>query len=469
MLFNSFVFAAIFLPLCLLLFWGIPSDKGRRTILLGSSLVFYGYWQPAYLILLVGLVLTAWFSALAASRTRSSWPVSLAATVLLGALAFFKYSGFLAQIAADLGISDSFTGRVPQIALPLGISFIVFQALGYVIDVHRGEFSAERRFEVVLLFKAFFPQLIAGPICRAHELIPQLKGKFSFTLRNFCGGLAIFALGLFLKEVFADGLAPQVNMLFARQDGHSQGEAWAAAVGFGAQIYADFWGYSTMAVGLAMMFGITIPVNFNLPYLASSIRDFWRRWHMTLSHWLRDYLYKPLGGSRHSNTRTVTALMLTMLLGGLWHGAHYTFIIWGGIHGCVLVLEHLHSRAISASATKEQGPISKGLNWLIGWIYTSFVVFVAWVFFRASSVEQAMSITVAMFSGDAGAVSPAILQIAALAGCLFVLQVPFEVALRALRGERVPAEGSVAAAFFLVLASVVLGAPEAIPFIYFQF
>lgn len=465
MLFNSFVFIALFLPLTLAVFWLWPGDRGKRAILLGSSLLYFGYFHWPYLGLLIGLVGVAWACALWGQRTLSVKPVWVAGAVLLGVLAYFKYSGFLVQVAQDLGLSAGDSRRVHELALPIGISFIVFQALGYVIDVHRREFPAERRFTVVLLFKAFFPQLIAGPICRAHELMPQLRQHFRFDASQFFAGLGIFAVGLFLKEVFADGLAPLVDSLYEVGTKRSTLDAWAAAVGFGGQIYADFWGYSTMAVGLARMFGVTIPVNFRLPYAATSLREFWRRWHITLSQWLRDYLYKPLGGSRNGPRRTALALMATMLLGGIWHGANYTFVVWGALHGAVLTLEHFLRPGKPGAAMA-----GVSIGGLLGWIYTSVVVLVAWVFFRAVDVHQAFSIVSEMFSGGSRGEMPAsVRQIFFLSAVLFVLQFPLERFLEALRLGQVSPPAVVAFSFWGMFAAIVLGAPAAVPFIYFQF
>lgn len=462
MLFNSFVFIGAFLPLTLIAFWFAKQDGLRRGILLASSLFFYGYWYWPYLALLVGLVGVAWLAGLWAERTTSPLPVWCASISLLGILGYFKYAGFLAELVVDLGLADSDSKRVVQLALPIGISFIVFQALGYVVDVYRREFSAERRFSVMLLFKAFFPQLIAGPICRAHELIPQLKGRFVFSADRFFSGLAIFAVGLLLKEFFADGLAPMVDKLFAADRMSWTGiEAWTAALGFGAQIYADFWAYSTMAVGLARMFGVSIPVNFLLPYFSTSLREFWRRWHITLSQWLRDYLYKPLGGSRNGHFRTVFALMATMLLGGLWHGANYTFIAWGGLHGLVLVIEHM---------MRKSSPWKEGrLERFLGWAYVFVIVMVSWVFFRAQDISQATSIVQSMFHGKIGAFSTEVVPILALSGGLFVMQWPIERLLEQLRAERIGSSMALGVAFWGCVGAVVLGAPAAVPFIYFQF
>jgi D-alanyl-lipoteichoic acid acyltransferase DltB (MBOAT superfamily) len=467
MLFNSFVFAGLFLPLCLLCFWLSPTARVKRGVLLAFSIFFYAYWSPAFVFLLLGLVGVAWACALAAERTEKSWPVWLASVLLLGTLGYFKYAGFLARVLHDLHVIHGVSARFANIALPLGISFIVFQALGYVIDVHRREFHAERSYSVTLLFKAFFPQLIAGPICRAHELIPQLKGEFKFDVRRFMGGIAIFCAGLFLKLAFADALAALVDQLFNSATALSRIEAWAAAIGFGFQIYADFWGYSSMAVGLALMLGVDIPVNFKLPYLATSIRDFWRRWHVTLSRWLRDYLYISLGGSRHGKLRTIAALLATMLLGGLWHGANYTFIIWGAIYGVALTVEHFLPRHWTLG---DPEPTPGGVaRMAIGFIYTMLIVMFAWVFFRAADVPSAMRITRAMVRGYSGPASASVREIVLLSGLLFVLQVPAYKLIERSRGAGLSVAVGIPVSLFLLLGAIVMGSPEAVPFIYFEF
>jgi D-alanyl-lipoteichoic acid acyltransferase DltB (MBOAT superfamily) len=470
MLFDSFVFAGLFLPLSLTLFWLAPSQKLKQLVLLVSSLFFYGYWNMAYLPMLIGMVFIAWLCARHAARTSSTWPVGIAAASLLGILIAFKYRLFIGDVLVDLGLMTPY--RVVEthaVILPLGISFITFQALGYVIDVHRKDTPAEPRFAVVLLFKAFFPQLISGPLCRAHQLMPQVKGPFLYTRTRVVAGMAIFAIGLFLKLVFADGLASSVDALFMRPSGHSRLESWAAAYGFGSQIYADFWGYSTMAVGLAHIYGIELPINFRLPYLATSIREFWRRWHITLSQWLRDYVYKPLGGSRQGLAPTVLALVITMFLGGLWHGANYTFILWGLLHGIILSVEHVMQKVALHDNAGPAGVLHV-LSRALGWGYTMFIVLIGWILFRATDVGQALSIIKSFLIGqEFGIMTPPIIQITSLAMALFILQVPVHAAIRALAEDRIPEGFSFACAFSFLLGAVVLSAPETHPFIYFQF
>jgi D-alanyl-lipoteichoic acid acyltransferase DltB (MBOAT superfamily) len=468
MLFDSFVFTGIFLPLSLALFWLSPSNRLRQLVLLVTSLLFYGYWNVAYVPLLIGMVFVAWFCARQAGATSSTWPVWLASACLLGILFVFKYVNFFGHVFVDMRLISPDNEPNLHVALPLGISFITFQSLGYVIDVHRKDASAEPRFTVVLLFKAFYPQLIAGPICRARQLMPQVMGPFRCTRAQFLAGLAIFTIGLFLKFVFADGIASHVDALFLRASGHTRLESWAAAYGFGCQIYADFWGYSTMAVGLAYMYGIELPINFHLPYLSDSVREFWRRWHITLSQWLRDYLYKPLGGSRRGRTRTVCALLATMLLGGLWHGANYTFMLWGLLHGAALSVEHL-LRNVYPDDTSASHPFN-GLIRIAGWCYTMLIVCIGWILFRATDIGQALAITESFFFGkDFGVVTPAVMQITFLTMALFVLQIPIHTAIRVLAEGNMPEEWSFACAFSLLLGTIVLGAPQTRPFIYFQF
>lgn len=467
MLFNTFVFSGLFLPATLLLFWSMPSANLKRIVLILSSLIFYSYWLPQYLLLLVGLVLVAWWCAKKLEKSDSSWPLWMAGIVLFGILAYYKYAEFFLEVMIDIGGNPE-VFVFHQAILPLGISFIVFQAMAYVVDVHRREFPAEKSFSNLLVFKGFFPQLIAGPICRAHELMPQLKGVYKFRLEQFTSGAAIFGLGLLLKEFFADGLAPLVDQLYSSEMIYTFQLAWTASIGFGGQIYADFWGYSTMAVGLARMFSIDIPVNFKLPYISSSLREFWRRWHITLSEWLRDYLYKPLGGSRHGHSRTLIALMVTMLLGGLWHGANYTFIVWGAIHGIALVIEHF----VSNRQLKLSHQSRFSFRGLAGWIYCSLVVYITWVFFRADDLGHALDILTAMFTFTSVMDSPMseiTKQVLLLFVLLMVLQFPIEWLLDKLRREKLSPGIAISIAFWSVVGAVVLGAPAAVPFIYFQF
>ncbi len=465
MLFNSFEFVLIFMPLTLFLFWGVPTTELKRWVLLGASLLFYSYWFWPYLILLLFLVYVAWAGALYVDRHAklSSWAVVI---ILFGSLFFFKYLNFFLGLLADFNVPLR-KFDLAYFSLPLGISFIVFQAFGYFVDVRKKAYPPEKKFFDLLLFKAFFPQLIAGPICRAKQLLPQLKGPFVFNQVRFSSGLAIFSLGLLLKVFFAESLAPNVDKLFDLPS-FSALDAFVAAIGFGMQIFADFWGYSTMAVGLARMFDIDLPINFNLPYISVSLREFWRRWHITLSQWLRDYLYKALGGSRNGVCVTVYALMITMLLGGLWHGANYTFIFWGAIHGAILVFEHFFPKLNIRSGSFVQPFIN-----MLTWFYAFIVINITWLFFRASDLQQAFHgsnmfihfiIDFKMY--ELNIIHKTILFLVLL---LWVAQFAIEYFIRSGLKGKFQSITNYHVSFWVCLTAVILGSPSPVPFIYFQF
>jgi D-alanyl-lipoteichoic acid acyltransferase DltB (MBOAT superfamily) len=396
MLFNSIEFCYL-LGVTLIAYWMMPNLRVRQGILLVSSLVFYAYWYPPYLAILLSLVILSYFFGILTERYPRAgvWSASL---TLLGILCYYKYSNYFA------GLIDQalwFFGNKPQfehfdIKLPLGISFMVFQLLGYIVDVAKKEIKAEKNIVFVTLFISYFPHLIAGPICRATQLIPQLRSRHKFDSGMLGSGFVIFSVGLILKIIFADNFAPYVDQVFKAPDTFSGFGSLCAAVLYGFQIYADFWGYSTMAVGISLMFGISVPINFNLPYHSSSLQDFWRRWHITLSVWLRDYLYIPLGGSRGTEFQTQRNLVLTMLLGGLWHGANTTFIVWGAIHGLTLAIERATLKQISAT-TKASRSFQ-----VIHYVITMVVVFIAWIFFRAQTSQQALEVLTSIFSLGSG-------------------------------------------------------------------
>ena len=340
------------------------------------------------MLLLIGSTLVSTFAAQVIARSpsertrrRALWG---AIAFDLGLLGTFKYLGFFVSSTDDAldGIGLGSPLPLLQVALPIGISFFTFQAISYVVDVHRGETRAASLGDVAIL-QGFFPHLVAGPIVRANELIPQLRTPRDPRAVLAGPGLFLIAAGLIKKTVVADELARRiVDPVFNDPGAHSGAEAALAIYGFAAQIYCDFSGYTDMAIGLALLLGFVLPQNFDRPYLATSLRTFWRRWHMTLSRWLRDYLYIPLGGSRGGPRRTYRNLMLTMLLGGLWHGAAWTFLIWGGIHGVALSGERW---------ARERFGISRVPAWL-GWLVTFNVVCLAWVFFRAPDVSVALDV-----------------------------------------------------------------------------
>lgn len=466
MLFNSEIFFAL-LTITLLLYWATKGIWIRKSVLLLSSIVFYAYWFPPYVLLLIALVAIGFVfgSLLYREMRRSRLLTALGVGIPLAILAYYKYRNYLVQLGTDAlsalgyGVNPTFD----KIYLPLGISFIAFQLIGYIVDVRRGKIPPERNFLDLLLFKAYFPQLIAGPICRGSELLPQLKIVHAWNARHFMNGLAILAVGFFLKVSFADNLAPYVDRIYRDVEMASPVEAFSASLGFSFQILADFWGYSTMAVGMSQMFGIAIPVNFNLPYAATSIRDFWRRWHITLSNWLRDYLYIPLGGSRYGRFATGRNLFITMLLGGLWHGAATTFVIWGAIHGAVLTAEHFLA---------DRMPRSR--NWQtiappLGWLYTMAVVFLAWVFFRAATPGEALSMITKMARIGIADLGEAPYRVVLLVVFFAALSWPLERLIRRGRQEQISLAAAAVITFWMFAFGITMASPDPVPFIYFQF
>src|SRR3954454_14507383 len=376
MLFSSYTFLFQFLPATALAFAAarLHSPRAGIMVLAGASLIFYGGWKPAYLLLLLGSIGFNFWLGLKMQdplRRRSFGMLGVAANLALRC--YFKYTNFL---------FDSFTtltgAPLPfvNLILPLGISFFTFQQIAYLVDVMRGA-KVERDIVSYTLFVSFFPHLIAGPLVHHAEMIPQFKrARTSRSAVLAARGLAMFAAGLFKKVVIADNLAQFVTPVFAHLDaggGVTTPWAWLSTLAYRLQIYFDFSGYSDMAVGLALLFGIRLPVNFRSPYQATSIIEFWRRWHITLSRFLRDYLYIPLGGNRRGEARRYVNLLLTMLLGGLWHGAAWNFVIWGGLHGAYLCLNHLWR------AWRGDGGRPSMLAKVLCWALTFFAVVIAWV------------------------------------------------------------------------------------------
>jgi D-alanyl-lipoteichoic acid acyltransferase DltB (MBOAT superfamily) len=302
-------------------------------------------------------------------------------------LGVFKYADFALELgAASTGLSFEPLG----IILPLGISFFTFHLIAYAVDVHRGLIPHEKSLTTFALFVSFFPQLIAGPICRGRQLLPQLKEKQILSIAALTQGMLMLSAGYFIKAGLADNLAPFVDKVYGDVAAANPQTATLATAGFTMQILFDFWGYSTMALGSAWLFGIMLPVNFNLPYVAASLQDVWRRWHMTLSFWLRDYLYVGLGGNRKGAVRTYFNLLAVMLLGGLWHGAAITFVVWGFIHGAVLALERLAGSLLGLLG--RTASLIAAILAPARWLLTMAIVVIAWVFFRAGTVQEAFSL-----------------------------------------------------------------------------
>lgn len=404
MLFNSYAFLVLFLPAVLSVFHLVPAGDLRLVVLLGASAAFYAMWDGAFLLMLLASILCNHAvggliaRCVAAGRDDAAGRVlALGVAANLGLLGVFKYAGFVLanlNLVVETGLSGA------GIILPLGISFYTFEQIGYLVDLRRGA-PYRRRLLHYALFVMFFPRLVAGPILRYGEIEPQFdhvgtRGRDE-AWSDSAVGLTLFTIGLAKKALLADGVAVHVAAPFALAASGGRPDlfaAWGGALAYTAQLYFDFSGYSDMAIGLARCFGVRFPANFDSPYKAGSIVSFWRRWHMTLSRFLRDYLYIPLGGNRRGRLRQRVNLMLTMLLGGLWHGAAWTFVVWGGLHGLYLVVNHLWSETELAARARRLGILR-----LAFWALTFLAVVVGWVFFRAAHLAAAL----AMLGGMLGA------------------------------------------------------------------
>lgn len=404
MLFNSYIFIFVFLPVTLIFYYGFKKRYGRETcfvVLILASLIYYAYWKLAYLpILLISIIANYGLGiklarAVCPSKKRYLLILGIAANLL--ALAYYKYADFLVENIQWLS-GTSYTRY--DILLPLAISFFTFQQIAYLVDASKGS-AKEYSFSHYCLFISFFPQLIAGPIVHHKEMIPQFIDKSSlfFNQKMFYQGAQQFCLGLFKKVIIADTVALYATPVFLATD---QGQnihliqAWIATLSYAFQLYFDFSAYSDMAIGIGKMFGIDLPQNFNSPYKAKSISDFWRRWHMTLSRFLRDYLYIALGGNRHGGTRRYINLLLTMVLGGLWHGASWNFVAWGALHGLYLIVHQTWQRGLKKCRINVSYPIYQ----MMAQVLTFFVVTLSWVLFRSETFDGAMLIYSAAFDLD---------------------------------------------------------------------
>ena len=406
MLFNSYTFVLLFLPLTVL-GYGLLAKRSARHLGIGwlvtASLIYYGWWEPKYLALLLPSVLANYGVGILIEETASSTlrRVLLAIGVVgnLALLGYFKYFNFFVVTINTIARTDL---RTASIVLPLGISFFTFQQVAYLVDVHSGK-AEEHSLLDYALFVCFFPQLIAGPIVHHSEILPQFSRRRDYRLndRDFSVGVTMFTIGLFKKVVIADAMATFASPVFATAetgDSLTFWFAWQGALSYTLQLYFDFSGYSDMAIGAARLFGIKLPVNFNSPYKARNMIDFWRRWHMTLSRFLRDYLYIPLGGNRKGKPRRYLNLVITMGLGGLWHGAAWTFVFWGLLHGFYLCINHAYD------ALAKRLAVLSGECLPLRWFYTGLTflcVVVAWVFFRAKSFDGAIAVLSGMTHFDA--------------------------------------------------------------------
>lgn len=396
MLFNSLAFA-VFLPIVFLLYWAIP-QKYRWIVLLTASYYFYMSWNVKYVVLILFTTAVSYAAALGMEKIQKQ---SMKRLLVIGAVSasllvlfFFKYFDFAQNTV--IRALQSFALEVHPITLklmlPVGISFYTFQTLSYAIDVYKGEVKAERNFFKYATFVSFFPQLVAGPIERTGNLLPQIDGEHRFTYEKGAYGMRLMAWGFFKKLVIADNLAVYADAVFADVTEYHGFALVLAVFFFTIQIYCDFSGYSDIAIGVAKLFDIDLMTNFKSPYFSTSIKEFWRRWHISLSSWFRDYVYIPLGGNRVSKGRNMFNLLVTFTLSGLWHGAAFTYIVWGGLHGALQCVENL----LFPGKKKEQ---SRNFIWWGKVVIVFCLVSAAWCFFRAGSCKEALYVFAHMADG----------------------------------------------------------------------
>ena len=411
MLFNSYTFL-IFFAIVFALHMMPFSWRVKKLNLLLGSYVFYAAWNPPFVALLWISSVVDWYLAkwmyVAASKAKKKLLLYASLGVNLGMLGFFKYANFFNENFTALmqGMGMDYVPPEWNIVLPVGISFFTFQTLSYTFDVYRGQLKPWHSFLDYAMYVTFFPQLVAGPIVRAADFLPQCLEASKVTLQRFGWGISLFVIGMFSKVVIADGfMAPIVDKVYLGSTDPTFLEAWLGTFAFAIQIFGDFAGYSTSAIGIALCFGFILPDNFRFPYAAVGFSDFWRRWHISLSSWLRDYLYISLGGNRKGRIRTQINLMITMLLGGLWHGASWNFVIWGALHGGYLVGERWVKAIIPPHRIWAAWPLQMLLAGL-----TFLLVCIAWVFFRSTTLDQSLSFIQIMFSPNGNLLDGALLE-----------------------------------------------------------
>ena len=469
MIFTSITFLVFYaiLILLLLLFKG---NIARQSILLFASYFFYAWWNPTFIILIFLSSLWAWYLGLLIDRTncekRKSLYLAISLFLSLGMLAYYKYAQFLVENISTL-LGYEWNNQL-DILLPVGISFFTFQTMSYGIDLKRGKIPVCKSLPQFMLFVAFFPQLVAGPIVRASEFLPQLTKKIRITKQNFIIGFQLFLGGAIQKVLFADNLSIFVDPVFENPLFYSSDTLWLALFAYSLQIFCDFSGYSLMAIGVARTLGFQLPKNFDMPYISRSITEFWRRWHMTLSFWLRDYLYISLGGNRKGEIRTYLHLLITMLLGGLWHGASWNFILWGGLHGIALALHKVWLNQTASLAQFKERVLYKSFAWGI----TILFVVLAWIPFRCADFETSYIYFTHLFGNDNASAqwtNPHVLLLILIAAIWHIMYLVKSSLLM-----RFPQENIFSLYPYLVISLsilfIIMFAPlETSPFIYFQF
>ncbi|QBG45966.1 MBOAT family protein [Verrucomicrobia bacterium S94] len=471
MIFNSLTFL-VFFAVCLALYALPLKWTVHKGILLIASYLFYMAWNPPFVLLLLISTGVDWWAAnrIARAESQNMRKLFLACSlgVNLGFLFFFKYSPMLMETLNGMLGFIGVEMVLPRwsIILPMGISFYTFQTLSYTLDVYRKRELPSDSMLDFALYVTFFPQLVAGPIVRSNEFLPQLQERPEIRPAMISWGIVLIVFGLFEKIVLADTImAPVADTVFGASGEAGFRSAWMGVLAFTGQIYFDFAGYSTCAIGIAMLMGFELPDNFRAPYGAMGFGDFWQRWHISLSSWLRDYLYIPLGGNKKGNGRTYTNLFITMLLGGLWHGANWTFVVWGGLHGAYLAIERPFRKKLESAA-------ARSLFFRIGWMLaTLFLVMLAWVPFRAASFGDCSILFQAMFGFADGNLSVhwfSECMVVGLAGVMFVLHGLMKNHRLEHIGRKMPMLLVAASVVFMVLM-IIMSPVSDRAFIYFQF
>jgi len=465
MIFSSTVFLFLFLPTFLVAYYLTPERHRSWPILIGSY-CFYAWWRLDFLALFAVVTLFNYsigkeIHKKLDSRTAAKRWLQLGLFGNLSTLAYFKYANFgAATVNTALLELGTDPWLVTHVILPIGISFYIFQAISYLVDVYRGDTPPTRNLIQFAAFIALFPQLIAGPVLRYKGVADQFE-KREHSMANFAAGCDRFMVGFIKKVVIADTIAPMVDAGFRLSD-PSMADAWLAALAYTAQLYFDFSGYADMAIGLGLMLGFRFVENFNQPYISQSITEFWRRWHISLSNWLRDYLYVPLGGNRHGVIKTYRNLLLTMVLGGLWHGANWTFLVWGSYHGLILAIERLLGVKVDGSSFN-----------IFRWLFTLLLVTLGWVVFRADSLSSAIAVYSGLLNLNDLALSSAM---QAVSGNLELVMLAVAWVVIIVRGlkDRIdlslftsPAKAALLPVF--AVAVLKLSAQSHSPFLYFQF
>jgi alginate O-acetyltransferase complex protein AlgI len=468
MLFSSPEFLIFFFVLIGILLLS-RSNRLKKALLLGASYFFYGYWDYRFTLLMVSMTVVNYYVGVKIGQTQNPqkkrW-LFIGIVFNLTILGFFKYFNFFTNSFNSVFNTFNINLSTLDIILPIGISFITFEVISYIVDIYRGTISSAKNIWDFALLVAFFPHLIAGPILRPNQFLPEINKPIQLNLNNFSCGIQLFLLGLVRKVVIADSLAMFVDSVFKHPIDYSSTTVWLAIFAYAIQIYCDFCGYSDMAIGVARILGFDIPINFDLPYISRSITEFWRRWHISLSSWLRDYLYIPLGGNRLGKLRQYLNLMIVMLLGGLWHGASWNFFCWGGLHGSALAIHKLYSDSVLKESREKE---TSWLYQLGSTIVTFLFICLTWIFFRSSDFSTSTLMLQKLFLlSDPNGVNwyPTALVVSfpILILCDCVAKILYQGRMLNLNSFR-----GLAIFFFVLFGVFFLSPSNPSPFIYFQF